>query len=221
MKRESDGGKIRIPRVVIVEGRYDKIKLASLLDATNITTDGFGIFRDKEKQALIRRLAVTRGLLTATDSDSAGLMIRNFIGSIASKGTVIHLLIPPIPGRERRKSSPSKEGTLGVEGMEAELLRGLFAPFAEENGGSPDSADPVSRADLYTDGLMGGEGSLGRRVALLSALDLPRNLSTTGLIDAINLLGGRPVYRDALQKIADAADVDAGSGVDSVDGVGK
>lgn len=204
-----DNEKLTIRRAVIVEGRYDKIKLASLLDAAILTTDGFGIFRDREKQALIRRLAASRGLLTATDSDSAGLMIRNFIGSIAPHGTVVHLLIPPVPGRERRKSAPSKEGTLGVEGMEADLLRRLFLPFAAGPDGSgecpgpPGPTDPIGRADLYADGLMGGKGSAGRRTALLITLDLPRNLSTTGLIDAINLLGGRPIYRNALQKIAE------------------
>ncbi len=207
-------GKLTVRRVVIVEGRYDKIKLSSLLNASILTTNGFGIFRDREKQALIRRLAETRGLLTATDSDSAGLMIRNFIGSIVPKDTVCHLLIPPIPGREKRKTAPSKEGTLGVEGLEADLLRKLFAPFADpgadaQGAGNPvRPADPINRADLYADGLMGGEGSSSRRAALLIRLNLPRNLSTTGLIDALNMLGGRPIYEDALRRIAADAEAD-------------
>lgn len=192
--------KIKLTRVVIVEGRYDKIKLSSILDAAILTTDGFGIFKDGAKQALIRRLAVERGLLTATDSDGAGLVIRNFIGGIVPKGTVVHLLIPPIPGRERRKATPSKEGTLGVEGMDADLLRKLFEPFAADASGQTPSK-PISRADLYEDGLMGGERSSERRIALLAALDLPRNLSVTGLVDAVNLLGGRAVYENALNKI--------------------
>lgn len=233
-----DSGRLTIRQVVIVEGRYDKIKLSSILDAVILTTDGFGIFKDKEKQSLIRRLAETRGLITATDSDSAGMLIRNFIGGIVPKGRVIHLLIPPIPGRERRKSTPSKEGTLGVEGMEADLLRALFAPYAAAPGPSDGSArpenppapvssdpldpsgpsdppapsgaagtpgnpapEPIGRGDLYADGLMGGTGSSGRRVALMAALNLPRNLSTTALIDAINLLGGRTVYEAALSRI--------------------
>lgn len=193
--------KIKISRIVIVEGRYDKIKLSSILDAAILTTEGFGIFKDPEKQALIRRLAVERGLLTATDSDGAGLVIRNFINGIVPKGTVVHLLIPPIPGRERRKSAPSKEGTLGVEGMDADLLRRLFAPFAADASGQA-QIEPISRADLYEDGLMGGEGSAELRTLLLTALDLPRNLSVTGLVEAVNLLGGRAVYEDALKKIA-------------------
>ncbi len=193
--------KIKLTRVVIVEGRYDKIKLSSILDAAILVTDGFGIFKDTEKQALIRRLAIERGILTATDSDGAGLVIRNFINGIVPKGTVCHVLIPPIPGRERRKATPSKEGTLGVEGMNADLLRKLFEPFASDASGQTEPVEPISRADLYADGLMGGDGSAERRIALLAALDLPRNLSVTGLVDAVNLLGGRAIYEDALGKL--------------------
>lgn len=210
--------KLRIDRVIVTEGRYDKIKLSSLLDATIVTTDGFAIFRDRERQALIRRYAETVGILTATDSDGAGLVIRNFLCGIVPKGSIEHVLIPPTPGKERRKSAPSKEGTLGVEGIDADILRRLFAPYASScdaparppNGrcrasvsAPPPVSDPIDRADFYADGLMGGANSSERRLELLKILNLPKNLSTGALIDAINRLGGRALYESALSAIVD------------------
>ena len=70
---------LKIRQPIIVEGRYDKAKLASLVDATIITTDGFDIFRDKEKLDMIRRLARRDGVIVLTDSDRAGFLIRNYI----------------------------------------------------------------------------------------------------------------------------------------------
>lgn len=205
--------KIKINRAVIVEGKYDQIKLSSLLDAQIFVTDGFGIFKDTEKQALIRRLAESCGILTATDSDGAGLVIRNFISSIVPPGTVCHLLIPPIRGKEKRKAVPSKEGTIGVEGLDAELLRQLFLPFAAEKESlSPE--DPVDRFDLYADGLMGAPDAASKRLALCQALHLPTNLSTTVLLSAINLLGGRKIYQNALGS-AEALQTNQEKGADS------
>ncbi len=191
--------KIKIGRVVVVEGRYDKIKLDSIIEATIITTDGFGIFKDKEKQAFLRRVAEERGILTATDSDGAGLVIRGFLSSIIPKDKIAHLLIPPTPGKEPRKKSPSKEGTLGVEGIDADILRRLFEPFADDNFSPPE--EPLTVADLYEDGFIGGEGSKERRKALEKELSLPSNLSTASLIDALNMLGGREIYKKAVENI--------------------
>lgn len=188
--------KLNVHQVVLVEGRYDKIKLDSLIDATILTTDGFGIFKEKEKAALLRRLAAERGLIVVTDSDGAGLVIRNYISSILPKSQVTHLYIPQIKGKESRKAAPSKEGTLGVEGMDADLLRRLFEPFAA--GHQLPEWECVTKLDLYEDGLSGSEGSEARRAKLALALDLPSGLSANALIEAINLLGGRALYESAL-----------------------
>lgn len=184
--------KLTLQKIVLVEGKYDKIKLDSILNATILATDGFGIFKEKEKVALLRRLAAERGVIVATDSDGAGLVIRNYINSILPKSQVIHVYIPKIKGKENRKSAPSKEGTLGVEGMEADLLRQLFAPF-EEGEVSP-VYPPVTKLDFYEDGFSGAPGSEAKRRALALALHLPDGLSANALLEAINLLGGRPLY---------------------------
>lgn len=194
--------KLKIDRLIVVEGKYDKIKLDSIIDATIITTDGFGIFKNKEKQAFLRRAAEAKGIITATDSDGAGLLIRNFLSGIIPKDRIAHVLIPPTVGKERRKISPSKEGTLGVEGIDADILRRLFLPFAEsgksrDNGG--ENTKKLTTARLYADGLIGADGSAERRVALAKALALPTNLSTSALIDAVNILGGENIYAAALK----------------------
>ena len=124
--------RIKIDRPVIVEGKYDKIKLQSVIDATIITTDGFGIFNRKEKLMLIRRLAAGSGVIVLTDSDGAGKVIRKYISSALPKEKVVHIYIPEIPGKEKRKQTPSKAGTLGVEGIEQNAaLQKLFAPLPQ------------------------------------------------------------------------------------------
>ena len=114
---------IKIDEIVVVEGKYDKIRLSSVVDATIITTDGFGIFKNKEKQKLIRKLAQERGILILTDSDNAGFMIRSFLKGIVDNSKIRHAYIPDLYGKEKRKSSPSAEGKLGVEGMSEQVLR--------------------------------------------------------------------------------------------------
>jgi ribonuclease M5 len=191
--------KIKLNQVVLVEGKYDKIKLSSLLDATILTTDGFGIFKEAEKRALLRRLAAERGIIVVTDSDGAGRVIRGHIASILPKEQVVNLYIPKIKGKEARKAAPSKEGTLGVEGMDADLLRSLFAPYAVENK----RADYVSvdRWRYYEDGFTGGPNSSRLRAELSKLLDLPDDLSANALLEAINLLGGLPLYENALARM--------------------
>lgn len=191
--------KPRIDHVIIVEGKYDKIKLDSLFDADIVTTDGFGIFSDNEKQAYIKKLAESRKILTATDSDGAGLVIRGFLSGLIPKGRVEHVLIPPISGKERRKSTPSKEGTLGLEGIAADTIRALFAPYIP--GAAKIAVDPISNVDLYEDGLIGADRACERRRELEVELHLPTNLSTSSLIKAINSLGGREIYENALRHI--------------------
>lgn len=193
--------KLTLHEVVLVEGKYDKIKVSSIVDATILTTDGFGIFKEKEKTALLRRLAAERGLIVVTDSDGAGQVIRGYIRSVLPKSQVTHLYIPQIEGKEARKATPSKEGILGVEGMEADLLRKLFAPF--DVGKSSPKWELLTKLDLYIDGLSGGAQSEARRNALARALDLPSGLSSNALIEAINLLGGKPFYESALEKLGE------------------
>lgn len=192
--------KIKISRAVIVEGRYDKIKLDSILDALIIATDGFGVFKSDEKRLLLRRLAKERGLLVLTDSDGAGLVIRNYLNGIIPKDQIVHLFIPKIYGKERRKTAPSKEGTLGVEGMSADLLRELFEPFRSDSDAF-EELEPISKSDLYADGFSGGADSKNRRIRLQKALRLPENISANALIQAINMLGGRNIYEKAKKDV--------------------
>lgn len=196
--------KMKLNRVVLVEGKYDKIKLDSLLDATILTTQGFGIFKEAEKKALLRRLAKERGLIVVTDSDGAGRVIRGHIASILPKEQVIHLYIPKIKGKEARKAAPSKEGTLGVEGMEADLLRSLFAPYAADAAQDAKAPETVSKYRFYEDGFTGARSSTRYRAELAKALDLPDDLSANALLEAINLLGGLPLYEDVLRQMKNA-----------------
>ncbi len=190
--------KLKLTRVVLVEGKYDKIKLDSLLDATILTTHGFGIFKEAEKKALLRRLAKERGLIVVTDSDGAGRVIRGHIASILPKEQVIHLYIPKIKGKEARKTEASKEGTLGVEGMEADLLRSLFAPYTVDAERETTAPAPVSKYRFYQDGFTGAPDSTKARAELAKMLDLPDDLTANALLEAINLLGGVPLYETAL-----------------------
>ena len=187
--------KIKIDRIVLVEGRYDKIKLDSLLDATVIAVDGFGLFRDKDKKATIRTLAEKRGAIILCDSDGGGTVIRGHLNSLLPKECRINLYIPEIVGKEKRKSAPSKEGKLGVEGMDADLLRELFRPF--ESSAEHRKISPISTSDLVQDGFSGGKESSQRRAALAKALGLPGTVNAKLLVDAVNILGGREIYEKA------------------------
>ncbi len=191
--------KISLRQVVLVEGKYDQIKLSSLLDATILTTKGFGIFKEAEKKALLRRLAKERGIIVVTDSDGAGRVIRGHIASILPKEQVMHLYIPKIQGKEARKAAPSKEGTLGVEGMDAKLLRELFAPYATD--AVRFSGEAVEKYRFYADGFTGGPDSTRLRALLAKELSLPDDLSANAMLEAINLLGGLPLYEQALEKL--------------------
>ncbi len=176
--------KIAVNEVVVVEGKYDKIKLESLIDADIITLDGFGVFKSDEKKALIRHAASTRGVIVLTDSDSAGMVIRNHIKSVTGGKGVTNLYIPLVEGKEKRKAEPSKEGLLGVEGISPEVIRELFRTFEASEKRAPE----ISRQDLYERGFMGFDGSKERREALQKRLSLPKNMSTNALLSALNIL---------------------------------
>ncbi len=190
--------KLIIPYPVLVEGKYDKIKLDSILEARILTTEGFGIFRQKEKAILLRKITQHSPLIVLTDSDGAGLVIRNHINSILPKEKLIHLYTPAIAGKERRKDAPSKAGLLGVEGIEAQQLRELFAPFAASELPLP-AITPVTKGDFYAMGLSGGVGSAQKRKRLCTLLEIPQELSANALLDAVNLLGGRALFTPRLQ----------------------
>ena len=182
--------KLTIPYPIVVEGRYDKIKLASLVDATILTTDGFGVFNHSEKLAVVRALAEKTRIIVLTDSDGAGKLIRSHITSALPRDRLIQLYIPRIAGKEKRKTAPSAEGTLGVEGMEASLLRELLAPYAVgADGQAPEIAESkLSKVDFYLDGLSGGEGSAAKRDALAKKFGLPDGMTANALLSALRLL---------------------------------
>lgn len=193
--------KLHIDRVVILEGKYDKIKLSSITDAMIITTDGFGIFKKEEKRALIKRLALEKGIIILSDSDSAGMLIRNYIRSFVPGSQIIDLYIPKIVGKEKRKVQPSKEGTIGVEGMDAALLYEMLKPY--ESGNVRPPHENITKLTLFCDGFAGGENSSEKRKALLNALSLPDTLSSAALVEAVNLLGGKELYESAKEKISE------------------
>ena len=178
--------KPRIIYPIIVEGKYDKIRLTSIFEAQVVTTDGFGVFNKKEKMALIRALAASSKLIVLTDSDGAGKLIRSHLTGALPKEKLIQLYIPRIEGKERRKNEPSAEGTLGVEGMENKLLLDLLTPYSED--GEPIGENPLSKTDLYIDGLTGGENSRERRDALAASLGLPPGMTPNALLEALRIV---------------------------------
>ena len=192
----TDRLKINIP--IAVEGKYDKIKVASVADAQIVVTDGFGVFASSEKAALIKRLAAPRGMIVLTDSDGAGLVIRNYFNKVLPKSKLYHLYIPKVEGKEKRKKTASKEGMLGVEGMEAELIRELLLPF--HNADAPSfTGREVTKTDFYRDGLSGTDSSAKKRERLCRYLSLPDNMSANALLAAINMLGEADKYEEFLK----------------------
>lgn len=193
---------IKIDRVVIVEGRYDKIKLSSVIDGIIIETDGFGIFNNKEKQKLIRKLAETKGLLILTDSDSAGFKIRAFIRGIVPAEYIKHAYIPDIFGKEKRKTEPSKEGKLGVEGVKVPVIiealekAGVLCEKTEKS-----ERREITKLDLYEDGLSGKPDSDALRKKLLKHLDLPERLTSNALVQVLNTFLTFEEYKTAIEEI--------------------
>lgn len=193
---------IKIDRVVIVEGRYDKIKLSSVIDGIIIETDGFGIFNNKEKQKLIRKLAETKGLLILTDSDSAGFKIRSFIRGMVPTEQIKHAYIPDIFGKEKRKTEPSKEGKLGVEGVNIQVIMdalekaGVLCEESEKT-----ERREITKLDLYEDGLSGKPDSDALRKKLLKHLDLPERLTSNALVQILNTFLTFEKYKTAVEEV--------------------
>ena len=184
-------GPLRIKEAIVVEGRYDKAALAGVADTLILETAGFGVFKDGERLALLRRLAEARGLIVLTDSDGAGFVIRNHLKGAIPKGQLKHAYIPDLYGKERRKRAPGREGKLGVEGMKPEVLRQaiLNAGATVLDGAEPDRpAGDLTAADLFALGLSGTPDAAARRAALLRRLDLPEHMSAKALLAALNAL---------------------------------
>ncbi|MBR6633776.1 MAG: DUF4093 domain-containing protein [Clostridia bacterium] len=188
--------KIPVKELVVCEGRYDKIKLDSVLDADIITLDGFGIFKSDEKKALLREASKKRGIIVVTDSDSAGMVIRNYIKNITGNVGVHHLYTPRIEGKERRKPHASKEGILGVEGIDTDTLKGMFEAFKSDR-----QPPKITRAMLYEDGFMGRDGSAERRERLCEALGLPHNMSVSALLQALAIVTTEEEYKTLCDKM--------------------
>ena len=177
--------KIKISQAVIVEGKYDKIKLENIIDAFILETNGFGIFKDKEKLSFIKKLADERGIIILTDSDHAGFMIRNHLTSAIPKEKITNVYIPDIMGKEKRKTSPSKEGKIGVEGMSKEILLEALNK-ANINCESIEKGEEVTNYDLFELGLSGTPNAKQNKKKLLKKLELPEFLSTSSLLSCID-----------------------------------
>ncbi len=205
--------KLSVPVPVVVEGKYDKIKLSQVIDAHIITTDGFGIFNKKEKAALIRRLAEPLGIAVLTDSDRGGRQIRSYLSSILPADKIYDLHIPKIEGKERRKKSPSAAGTLGVEGMEDELLRELFANFIRRMGFDSGAASPgkseITKAVLFEWGLTGA-GSAERRDAVCRSLGLPDGMNASAFLGACQVLLGAEEFEELAERVLSEREDDEG-----------
>ena len=191
---------LRIREAIVVEGRYDRNALLQAVDATVVETGGFSVFNDREKLAFLRRLAEKRGLILLTDSDGAGFVIRGYLKSFLPPERVYDLYIPKIAGKERRKRIGSKEGTLGVEGMDAELLRALFAPYATD---SLPARTPITKADFYAYGLSGGANAAALRDALAAQFDLPGGMTANALLGALSVLCSREDFEAAARAVAE------------------
>ena len=185
-----------VREIIVVEGRYDKNTLSQVVDAVIIETSGFGIFNDAEKRKLLQTMAEARGLIVLTDSDGAGFVIRNYIKGCVDPKLVKHAYIPDIYGKERRKSVPSREGKLGVEGMKPQVLLDALiragATFDDEE--NKKTAPRISKADMYARGLSGREGSAEKRARLIKQLGLPERLTADGLLDVLNATMSREEF---------------------------
>ena len=193
--------KLNIPYPIVVEGKYDRLRLLCVCNAQIITTDGFGIFKKQEKLALIRKLGAASPVILLTDSDGAGKLIRSHLTSALPKERLIQLYIPKIEGKEKRKAIPSAEGTLGVEGMEQQLLYDLLKPFENDEAVARAAENPLSKTDFYRDGLSGADNSTVRRDELAKMLDLPSGMSANALLAAIKMVISYEEYERLVQNL--------------------
>ncbi len=192
---------LKLKEAVIVEGKYDAIRLAGVVDTLILTTEGFGIFKDKEKQALLRRLAKTRGIIVLTDSDSAGFLIRSFLRSAVPEGSVKHVYIPDVFGKEKRKTAPGAEGKLGVEGIAQDVLLEAFRKSGITAEQTEGAREQITHLDLYEAGLSGKKNSREKRKLLLQKLALPERLSTGSLVKLLNCFVNRDEFLELVKEL--------------------
>jgi len=192
---------IHIEQAVIVEGKYDKIKLESIIDAVIIQTNGFAVFKDSEKMVLIKHFAHTNGIIILTDSDAAGFKIRNYLKGTIENDKITNVYIPDIFGKEKRKIKPSKEGKLGVEGINKDIIVNAFIKAGIIFSDKIKTENAISRLDLYNDGFSGTENSSENRRILLKYLNLPELLTTSSLLEVLNSMFTYEEYKNTIQKI--------------------
>jgi len=195
---------IQIKEAIVVEGRYDKNTLSQLVDTVILETNGFGIFKDKEQLALLRKIAQKRGLIVLTDSDGAGFVIRNHLKGAIPQDQVKHAYIPDLFGKEKRKRKAGEEGKLGVEGMRPEVLEKALrrAGATILDGSEPTrSSPPLPKADLFAAGLSGGEGSKEKRQALLKKLELPEHLTPNAMLPVLSALFDRESLLEEMRNL--------------------
>lgn len=187
----------RIKEAIVVEGRYDKIKLSQLFDTVIVETEGFGIYKNLKKAELIKKLALKNGIIILTDSDRAGFQIRNYVKNIAKNGIVKHAYIPDIYGKEKRKSKPSKEGFLGVEGIDDSIIISAVEKCSVEIS---NNERLITKADLFADGLSGNKLSKSLRQKLTKDLELPKRMSANMLLDVLNSIYTYSQYKSIVEK---------------------
>lgn len=193
---------LKLKEAVIVEGKYDKMKLSSLIDAVIIPTNGFNIFKNKETLDMIRYFAAKTGIIILTDSDAAGFKIRSYIKGAVKDGKITNVYIPDIFGKERRKVHPSKEGKLGVEGVEKEIILEAFRKAGIAADDTEPKNDPITRLDLYEAGLSGGENSSELRRKFLAETGLPSRLTVSGMTEILNTLMTRQGFFELAEKLS-------------------
>ena len=189
---------IRIKQAVVVEGKYDKIRLSNILDTVIITTEGFRIFKDKEKTALIKLMAEKRGLVILTDSDSAGQMIRKHLEKLVGREAVKSVYLPPLKGKEKRKAAPSAEGFLGVEGTDDEIILAALSRAGVLGETVDKKGREITKTDLFNIGVSGRENSAEKRAELLRFLKLPENLPANSMLEVLNSLYG---FEDFMKEV--------------------
>lgn len=187
----------KLDYVIVVEGKYDKIRLENIFDTIIVTTNGFGIYKNVKTQTTIKKLAKTIGIIVLTDSDSAGLQIRNYVKDLCKSGQVYDVFLPQIEGKERRKTKASSQGFLGVEGISDDIIISAFNKFSKNEKETENFADT---ALLYNDGIVGKKDSKQKRQMFLKQIDLPDNLSTNDLIKILNKTYSYSEYKNMLEK---------------------
>ncbi len=191
---------IKLTQAVVVEGKYDRMKLSSILDTTIVETNGFRIFSDEDTVSMLKTLAKKCGLIIMTDSDFAGFRIRNFLKNKITEGTVIDAFLPDVCGKEKRKAHPSKEGLLGVEGFcEKDILEALKRAGIVDCKAENAPSEKITRFDLFELGLSGGKNSNQKRAVILKKLNLPAHLSSTVLPDVLSCVISRENFFSLVQ----------------------